>query len=105
MLAPQFDEMVSLCEQPFLQPIYDLEVPRMAFGRVALAGDAAFVARPHIGAGVAKAADDALALADALAANADVESCAEDSSRPRVCRSAPRSSRARATSAPMCRRT
>ena len=36
-------------------------------------GDAAFVARPHIGAGVAKAADDALALADALAANTDVE--------------------------------
>ncbi len=66
VLAPQFNEMVGLCEQPFLQPIYDLEVPRMAFGRVALAGDAAFVARPHIGAGVAKAADDALALADAL---------------------------------------
>ena len=73
VLAPQFNEMVGLCEQPFLQPIYDLEVPRMAFGRVALAGDAAFVARPHIGAGVAKAADDALALADALAANTDVE--------------------------------
>jgi len=67
VLAPQFEEMVALCEQPFLQPIYDLEVPRMAFGRAALVGDAAFVARPHIGAGVAKAADDALALADALA--------------------------------------
>ena len=74
VLAPQFNEMVGLCEQPFLQPIYDLEVPHMAFGRVALAGDAAFVARPHVGAGVAKAADDALALADALAANADIES-------------------------------
>jgi 2-polyprenyl-6-methoxyphenol hydroxylase-like FAD-dependent oxidoreductase len=73
VLAPQFNEMVALCEQPFLQPIYDLEVPRMTFGRVALVGDAAFVARPHIGAGVAKAADDALALADALAGN-EVES-------------------------------
>jgi 2-polyprenyl-6-methoxyphenol hydroxylase-like FAD-dependent oxidoreductase len=73
VLAPQFNEMVSLCEQPFLQPIYDLEVPRMAFGCVALVGDAAFVARPHIGAGVAKAADDALALAAALAGNRDVE--------------------------------
>ena len=68
MLAPQFNAMVALCEQPFLQPIYDLEVPRMAFGRVAILGDAAFVARPHVGAGVAKAAEDALALADALAA-------------------------------------
>src|SRR5436305_9205655 len=73
VLAPQFNAMVGLCEMPFLQPIYDLEVPRMAFGRVALAGDAAFVARPHIGAGVAKAADDALALAEALAPNDDVE--------------------------------
>jgi 2-polyprenyl-6-methoxyphenol hydroxylase-like FAD-dependent oxidoreductase len=73
VLAPQFDQMVSLCEQPFLQPIYDLEVPRMAFGRVAILGDAAFVARPHVGAGVAKAADDALALARVLDENDDVE--------------------------------
>ena len=63
VLAPQFNAMVALCEQPFLQPIYDLEVPRMAFGRVAILGDAAFVARPHVGAGVAKAAEDALTLA------------------------------------------
>ena len=73
VLAPQFNAMLSLCAQPFLQPIYDLEVPRMAFGRVAILGDAAFVARPHVGAGVAKAAEDALALADALAGMTDVE--------------------------------
>jgi 2-polyprenyl-6-methoxyphenol hydroxylase-like FAD-dependent oxidoreductase len=41
----------------------------MAFGRVAIIGDAAFVARPHVAAGVAKAADDAAALAAALAAD------------------------------------
>jgi 2-polyprenyl-6-methoxyphenol hydroxylase-like FAD-dependent oxidoreductase len=74
VLAPQFVAMLALCEQPFLQPIYDLEVPRMAFGRVALIGDAAFVARPHVGAGVAKAAEDALALADALATESNIES-------------------------------
>ena len=73
VLAPQFSEMVGLCAQPFLQPIYDLEVPKMAFGRVAILGDAAFVARPHVGAGVAKAAEDALALADALDTSDDVE--------------------------------
>jgi 2-polyprenyl-6-methoxyphenol hydroxylase-like FAD-dependent oxidoreductase len=33
-------------------------------------GDAAFVARPHVGAGVSKACDDALSLADAVAAEA-----------------------------------
>ena len=31
----------------------------MAFGRVALIGDAAFAARPHAAAGTAKAAEDA----------------------------------------------
>ena len=38
----------------------------MVFGRVVILGDAAFVARPHVAAGVAKAADDAAALAAAL---------------------------------------
>jgi 2-polyprenyl-6-methoxyphenol hydroxylase-like FAD-dependent oxidoreductase len=68
LLAPQFAEIVRLTAQPFFQPIYDLESPRLAFGRVAILGDAAFVARPHVGMGVTKAADDALALVDALAA-------------------------------------
>jgi 2-polyprenyl-6-methoxyphenol hydroxylase-like FAD-dependent oxidoreductase len=72
VLAPQFRALVRLTEQPFLQPIYDLETPRMALGRVALIGDAAFVARPHVGAGVSKAADDAIALAAALDRSEDV---------------------------------
>jgi len=74
LLAPQFRDVVSLAERPFLQPIYDIEVPRMSAGRIALIGDAAFVARPHVGAGVAKAAQDAMVLADALATGSEVES-------------------------------
>jgi 2-polyprenyl-6-methoxyphenol hydroxylase-like FAD-dependent oxidoreductase len=84
VLAPQFNDMVGLCEQPFLQPIYDLEVPHMAFGRVAILGDAAFVARPHVGAGVAKAAEDALTLAKALAANADIEAALKQFEQARI---------------------
>ena len=38
----------------------------MAFGRVCLTGDAAFVPRPHTAASTAKAAANALALADCL---------------------------------------
>ena len=73
VLAPQFAEIVRRTTQPFLQPIHDLMSPRLAFGRVALMGDAAFVARPHVGMGVTKAAEDAVALADALpAARTDV---------------------------------
>ena len=68
LLAPQFAEMVHLTEQPFFQPIYDVESPRLVFGKVVVIGDAAFTARPHVGMGVTKAASDATALADALAA-------------------------------------
>ena len=73
LVAPQFRQIVRLIEEPILQPIYDLESPRMAFGRVAIVGDAAFVARPHVAAGVSKAADDAAALAEALQKETGVE--------------------------------
>jgi 2-polyprenyl-6-methoxyphenol hydroxylase-like FAD-dependent oxidoreductase len=72
LLAPQFAEAVRKTPQRLFQPIFDLEVPRMAFGRVALLGDAAFVARPHCGMGVTKAASDALALTRALQDHTDV---------------------------------
>jgi len=72
VLAPLFAEAIRKTPMPFLQPIYDLATPQMAFGRVALIGDAAFVARPHVGAGVTKAAEDALALAQNLSDEADV---------------------------------
>jgi 2-polyprenyl-6-methoxyphenol hydroxylase-like FAD-dependent oxidoreductase len=66
LVAPQVAE-IFVRAQPFFQPIFDLESPQIAFGRVALLGDAAFVARPHVGAGVTKAALDAASLADAMA--------------------------------------
>jgi 2-polyprenyl-6-methoxyphenol hydroxylase-like FAD-dependent oxidoreductase len=68
-LAPQIAALVAQAALPILSPIFDLESPRIAFGRVALVGDAAFVARPHVGMGVTKAALDAQALTDALAAS------------------------------------
>jgi 2,6-dihydroxypyridine 3-monooxygenase len=67
-LAPQLAEVVGRCRRPFVQVIFDIEVERMAFGRVCLIGDAAFALRPHAAAGTAKAAADAWALAEALAA-------------------------------------
>ena len=96
VLAPQFAEVVRLTPQPFFQPIYDLETPRAAFGRVALLGDAAFVARPHVGAGVTKAASDAQALADALGAYGhDVEAALTAYERPRLAQGAAIIARAR----------
>ncbi|WP_308259065.1 FAD binding domain-containing protein [Pseudonocardia sp. H11422] len=68
LLPPSAAELVTRTEEPFIQPVLDIEVPQMAFGRVALMGDGAFAARPHAAAGTAKAAADAWALADALRA-------------------------------------
>ena len=65
-------EAVQAVDEPFLQVVYDVEIERMAFGRTCLIGDAGFVARPHAAAGTAKAAANAWALADALAAHATI---------------------------------
>lgn len=67
LLPPQFAEILGKSEQSFFTPIYDHLSPHFAEGRVALAGDAACVARPHVGMGVTKAACDAEALSRHLA--------------------------------------
>ena len=72
MLPPVFAEIVRTCAEPLFQPIGDLESPTMRLGRVALLGDAAFVARPHVAKGAIKAGHDAIELAAALT-DADVE--------------------------------
>ena len=66
-MAPQIAWLVAQATQPILSPIFDLQSQQIVFGRVALIGDAAFVARPHVGTGVTKAALDAQGLAEALA--------------------------------------
>ncbi len=73
LLPPQFLALIEATPAPFFQPIFDLESPRLVAGRVALLGDAAFVARPHVGAGVTKAALNAAWLTDALIANSDIK--------------------------------
>lgn len=65
-LPPDFADFLGRVPAPFLQPIYDLSPSRIAFHRTALIGDAACVARPHVGAGVAKAGTDATTLCRAL---------------------------------------
>ena len=77
-LAPPIAEVVMKTDEPFVQGIFDVEVPAMAFGRVCLIGDAAFAVRPHAAAGTAKAARDAWALAEALeATRGNVEAALE----------------------------
>lgn len=73
VFPPLFADVIARMPGMFVQAIYDLESDVMGWGGIALIGDAAFVARPHCGAGVSKAADDASCLASALGTNARVE--------------------------------
>lgn len=73
-IAPTLLEVVLGCEQPLIQAVFELESPRMVFGRVCLLGDAAATLRPHVAAGQAKACADAWSLRDALSVSGgDVE--------------------------------
>jgi 2-polyprenyl-6-methoxyphenol hydroxylase-like FAD-dependent oxidoreductase len=73
IMPPAMLDCVMSIKQPFVTPIYDFTAPRIVFGRVAMVGDAAANARPHMGFGVAKAGCDAQALARALDGHADID--------------------------------
>jgi 2,6-dihydroxypyridine 3-monooxygenase len=70
-LAPPLAEMVTRSAAPFVQVVFDVELPRLATGRACLIGDAAFVLRPHVAVGTAKAAEAAWRLAAAIEATGD----------------------------------
>lgn len=73
-LAPPVAELVTSVAEPFVQAVFDIEVPRMYSGRACLVGDAAFAVRPHAAAGTAKAAEDGWVLVEELLrAEGDVE--------------------------------
>lgn len=73
LLPPSFAAAVAAEPRPFVHAIFDYAPARMVAGRIALMGDAAFVARPHTAMGVAKAAGDAFALRDALVGTTDLD--------------------------------
>jgi len=73
-LPPPLAEVLHRTQEPFIQAVFDIEVPRMAFGRICLIGDAAYAARPHAAAGTAKAAEDGYQLARVLGeADGDID--------------------------------
>ncbi|MFI1184278.1 FAD-dependent monooxygenase [Streptomyces sp. NPDC020799] len=55
-----------------VQTVRDVTVPAYAHGRVALAGDAATLARPHASSGVLKALRDAMALENVLSRTSSI---------------------------------
>jgi 2-polyprenyl-6-methoxyphenol hydroxylase-like FAD-dependent oxidoreductase len=73
ILPPPLLDAVFKIKQPFITSICDFTAPLIVFGRVAVVGDAAANARPHMGFGMAKAATDAQALARHLDAHDDID--------------------------------
>jgi 2,6-dihydroxypyridine 3-monooxygenase len=73
ILPTVFGQLVVQTNEPFILTIYDLSVPRMAFGRICILGDAAFVPRPHTAAGVSKVATNAVTLANSIANSSNVD--------------------------------
>jgi 2-polyprenyl-6-methoxyphenol hydroxylase-like FAD-dependent oxidoreductase len=72
-MPPYWRELLRrVCpESVLMQPIYDVVTQACAAGRLGLVGDAATVARPHTGGGVAKALQDAMTLQSALGQGLD----------------------------------
>jgi 2-polyprenyl-6-methoxyphenol hydroxylase-like FAD-dependent oxidoreductase len=66
-LPEPFALAVAVEPQPFMRAVFEYVAPRLSRGRVALLGDAAVTSRPHAAMGAAKAAGDALTLADLIA--------------------------------------
>ncbi len=83
ILPPQLQAFVNGASEPILQPVYDFASPRMAIARVALVGDSSSVMRPHVAAGVTKAALDAAALVDCLRDSADIDTALANYDRQR----------------------
>ncbi|MGP5328223.1 FAD binding domain-containing protein [Pseudomonas helleri] len=72
-LNPAFLELVRRTDDIFVQPILDLKTPKMVFNRVLLLGDAAFIPRPHTAGSTAKAATNAITLAQHMANSSDLD--------------------------------
>ena len=73
ILPPAMLDCVMTIRQPFITPIYDFTASQIVFGRVAMVGDAAANARPHMGFGMSKAGGDAMALAKHLGDHDDID--------------------------------
>src|SRR4029079_7130931 len=73
ILPPPLLDALMKIKPPFFTPIYDFTAPTITYGRVAMVGDAAANARPHMGFGMAKAGTDAQALAKHLRDHDDID--------------------------------
>lgn len=85
LLDHGFAEMIAATDEPFLQMIEDQGVETMVRNRAVLLGDAAFVVRPHTAGATAKAAADAIVLAQTIKSSpADIDRALQEYDRRRI---------------------
>jgi len=84
ILPPQMEWLVRQTDEPFVQCIYDLAIPKMVYDDVCILGDAAFFIRPHMAAGTAHAAADALELAESIYTTDDLDTALAEWERDQV---------------------
>jgi 2-polyprenyl-6-methoxyphenol hydroxylase-like FAD-dependent oxidoreductase len=84
ILPPQMQWIVEQTAEPFVQCIYDLANPQLVFDDTCIMGDAAFFIRPHMAAGTAHAAADALELAESIYNTDDLDDALADWERNQV---------------------
>jgi 2-polyprenyl-6-methoxyphenol hydroxylase-like FAD-dependent oxidoreductase len=88
LFPPSMAELIAATPAPFEQAIFSCMVPRMVVGGVALLGDAAHLARPHVGSGALMTIHDARALRENLeAADGNIETALQawDAERRPIC--------------------
>lgn len=69
MMPEVFANVILDTPKPFIQNIFDTQVPTLKKGRICLSGDAAFISRPHTASGATKALQSALILFKQLQEN------------------------------------
>lgn len=65
-LPASIADIIEKTEDPFMQAVFDLQVPQFAKNRICFMGDAASILRPHTASGVIKALNDSLGLVEVL---------------------------------------
>lgn len=76
---PEFPRQIILkTKEPFIQAIYDMDIPKYVNEKICLIGDASIIIRPHAGSGATKALQDALALRHFLNKHQDVDKALQE---------------------------
>lgn len=74
LLPAPIASVIEATAKPFIQTIFDMQLPTYHQGRICLLGDSSSTVRPHTAGGTPKALRQAISLSESLACNETLES-------------------------------